>query len=94
MAVLGLLGQGNESVRLHGAAILQPNQPLEGGTLRFTQSGQPLRQGVERRKILSGLEGGKQAGELPVILYLPENGRIRRGPQPFPGVQHGVGLRG
>ena len=59
MAVLGLLGQGNEGVRLHKPAVLQPDQSLKGGALLFTQAGQPLRQGVERWEILSGLEGGE-----------------------------------
>ena len=59
MAVLGLLGQGNEGVRLHKPAVLQPDQSLKGGALLFTQAGQTLRQGVERWEILSGLEGGE-----------------------------------
>ena len=59
MAVLGLLGQGNEGVRLHKPAVLQPDQSLKGGALLFTQASQPLRQGVERWEILSGLEGGE-----------------------------------
>ena len=59
MAVLGLLGQGNEGVRLHKPAVLQPDQSLKGGALLFTQAGQTLRQDVERWEILSGLEGGE-----------------------------------
>ena len=59
MAVLGLLGQGNEGVRLHKPAVLQPDQSLKGGALLFTQASQTLRQGVERWEILSGLEGGE-----------------------------------
>ena len=89
MTVLCLLNQCDERAQRNIAApdAIQPDQPLEGGTLPLIQPGQLLRQEIERGQVLTRLKAGKQNVEFPVVLYLPFHLGTRGGPKPLPHIQ-------
>ena len=92
VAVLCLFRQCGKRAQRDDTAptAFQPDQPLEGSALSAVQAGQPLRQGIERGETLARLQAREQDGEFPIVLHLPFHSGVRRGPQPFPGIQDSI----